>query len=274
MKRLFVLILALAFALSLTACGGSKADTAPAEPEQETEETAPEAIDKAPSGVNEDGMGEDPSHGEGIGEVIALSDEEKAYVVSQTTDTWLAMSQQEKDDLVVLIGRWMEDVTGFVVEDYDDMVVMLDRQMEQYAKNGVNENVVRTAGEIYSVAMPLDDPSLPVAGGTPSGIEEDGMGEDPSYGEGIGEVVALTEEEQAYMLAQTTNSWLELSQQEKDDLVVLIGRTLEASDGFIVEDYEDLVAMLDHQMEQYYRNGVDEGVLETACDILGIEAKG
>ena len=272
MKRLFALILALGFALSLTACGGSKADTAPAEPE--TEETAPEAVDKAPSGIEEDGVGEDPSYGEGIGEVIALSEEEKVYVVSQTTDTWLAMSQQEKDDLVVLIGRWMEDVTGFVVEDYDDMVVMLDRQMEQYARNGVNENVVRTAGEIYSVAMPLDDPSLPVAGGTPSGVNEDGMGEDPSYGEGIGEVVALTEEEQAYMMAQTTNSWLELSQQEKDDLVVLIGRTLEASDGFIVEDYENLVAMLDHQMEQYYRNGVDAGVLATACDILGIEAKG
>lgn len=104
----------------------------------------------------------------------------------------------------------------------------------------------------------------------PSGVQDDGMGEDPSYGEGIGEVVALTPEEESYMLAQTTNTWLELSQSEKDDLVVLIGRTLEASCGFIVEDYDELVAMLDHQMETYYRNGVDEGVLATVRDIFGL----
>ena len=96
------------------------------------------------------------------------------------------------------------------------------------------------------------------------------MGEDPSYGEGIGEVIALSEEETAYMMAQTTNTWLEMSPQEKDDLVVLVGRSLEDSHGFVVPDYEDMVAMLDHQMEQYYRNGVDENVLDVACDIYGI----
>ena len=267
MKRLFVLILALMFTLSMTACSSSK--QGPAAPEKDTQaEVAPS--DKAPSGIQDDGIGDDPSFGEGIGEVIALSDEEKAYMLTQTTNTWLNMSQQEKDDLVVLIGRWMEEITGFIVEDYDDMVVKLDHQMEQYYKNGVNESVVRTAGDIYSVALPLDDPDLP-GYEPPSGVHDDGMGDDPSFGEGIGEVVALTPEEESYMLAQTTNSWLAMSQQQKDELVVLVGRSLEASHNYIVEDYDDLVIMLDHQMEQYYKNGVDEGVLATVLDICGID---
>ena len=90
------------------------------------------------------------------------------------------------------------------------------------------------------------------------------------HGEGIGEVIALSEDELDYMMAQTTNSWLNLTQIEKDDLVVLVGRWLEATTGFIVPDYDELISMLDHQMEQYFRNGVDEGVLQTAQDIYGL----
>lgn len=103
-----------------------------------------------------------------------------------------------------------------------------------------------------------------------SGINDDGIGDDPSFGEGIGEVVALTPEEESFMKKQTTNSWLEMSEQEKNDLVVLIGRYLEDSQGFIVEDYDDLIKMLDHQMEQYYRNELDENVLDTVRDICNI----
>ena len=225
-----------------------------AEPEVETEET-----ETKPSGVWEDGMGEDPSYGEGIGEVIALSDEEKLYVMAQDTNTWLEMSQEEKDDLVVLMGRWMEDVTGYIVEDYDDMVKVLDHQMEQYFKNGVNEGVMKTVGDIYQVAMPLDDPALQV-GERPSGVWDDG----------IGEVVPLTPEEESFVLNWNTNTWLDLNSDEKDELVVLIGRWLEANMGYIVEDYDELVFMLDHQMEQYYRNGVNEKILDTVIDILGL----
>lgn len=95
----------------------------------------------------------------------------------------------------------------------------------------------------------------------PSGIEDDG----------IGEVVSLTAEEKTYVLGQTTNTWLELSQEEKDELVVLIGRWWEACEGYIVEDYDDMVVVLDHQMEQYYSNNVDEGLMSTACDIYGLD---
>ena len=85
-------------------------------PEEQPEEL-PEALpeeqpevqpEEKPSGIHEDGMGYDPDYGEGIGEVIALSDEEKSYVLTQTTNTWLEMEKTEKDELVVLIGRWLE----------------------------------------------------------------------------------------------------------------------------------------------------------------------
>lgn len=32
-----------------------------------------------------------------------------------------------------------------------------------------------------------------------------------------------------------------------------------------------MVSVLDHQMEQYYKNKVDESVLETACDIYKLD---
>ena len=52
--------------------------------------------------------------------------------------------------------------------------------------------------------------------------------------------------------------------------MALVGSSLEVAYGFIVEDYDELVVILDHQMEQYYKNGVDASVLNTVCDIYGI----
>ena len=168
MKRIFTALMALMLVVSMTACGGGKG-TEDTNPKTETTEPAPETkssgtadvnTSKKPSGVQDDGIGDDPSHGEGIGEVVALSEEEKAYVIAQTTNTWLDLSPIEKDDLVALIGRWLEDSSGYIVEDYDDLVVMLDHQMEQYFKNGVNEGVLATVCDICSAAMP--DDALPV----------------------------------------------------------------------------------------------------------------
>ena len=71
MKKFLALILALVFALSATACGGSgKQETVTPEKDTQTEVTP---SDKAPSGIQDDGIGDDASFGEGIGEVIAFS---------------------------------------------------------------------------------------------------------------------------------------------------------------------------------------------------------
>ncbi|MBQ7848480.1 MAG: hypothetical protein IJ343_02005, partial [Clostridia bacterium] len=98
MKRMFALILALVFALSMTACGGSRQETAAPGQDAETEEVTDA---DAPAGIEEDGIGEDPSFGEGIGEVVALTPDEESYMLAQTTNSWLEMTQQQKDDLVV-----------------------------------------------------------------------------------------------------------------------------------------------------------------------------
>lgn len=163
MKRFLTILTALALALSVTACGNSGSDTPAPQPEsppkQEVTTPAPApgsveepVLDTPPSGIWEDGMGDDPMYGEGIGEVIALTEAEQDYMLSQTTNTWLELTQIEKDDLVVLVGRWLEDTSGFIVPDYDELILMLDRQMEQYFRNGVDEGVLSTVKDIYGLA--------------------------------------------------------------------------------------------------------------------------
>ncbi len=104
-------------------------------------------------GLAEDGKGEAPEgiNADGKGEVIPLSYEEMEYVLSQTTEEWLDMTKEEKDNYVVLVGRWWEDYENLIVEDYEDMVKVIDHQMEQYQKNGVNDYVFYTICEIYDV---------------------------------------------------------------------------------------------------------------------------
>ncbi len=101
------------------------------------------------------------------------------------------------------------------------------------------------------------------------GIAEDGKGEDLQgvNADGKGDVVPLVKEEMEYVLKQTTNSWLEMTKEEKDSYVVLVGRWWEDLENIIVEDYEDMVKVIDHQMEQYFKNKVDESVFNTACEI-------
>lgn len=151
------------------------------------------------------------------------------------------------------------------------MVLMLMLSMVACGTDESTEEPVTSEKEQEEIQKEIQEETAEETDSKPSGIHDDGMGEDPDFGEGIGEVVALTPEEESYMLAQTTNSWLELSAMEKGDLVALVGRWLEDTTGFIVEDYDELVLMLDHQMEQYYRNGVDEMVLATVRDICGID---
>ena len=98
----------------------------------------------------------------------------------------------------------------------------------------------------------------------------EGIG-DEFAGEGYGEVVPLTYEEMEYVLAQYTNEWLAMSEDEKSELLSMIGRWWEDYEGHVVEDYDQMLMDMDHQMEQYFRNDVDEGVFQTACDIYGID---
>jgi len=52
---------------------------------------------------------------------------------------------------------------------------------------------------------------------------------------------------------------------------MMVGRWWEDYENIIVEDYDEMVDVLDHQCEQYYRYGVDEFVFFTVCDIYGVD---
>ncbi len=100
---------------------------------------------------NENQLGEGKGEADGIGETKTLTSDEMNYLLAQTTESWLAMTNDEKNDVVILIGRWWEDYENIIVEDYDEMIETLDRQMEQYHKNNIDEGVFETACDIYKV---------------------------------------------------------------------------------------------------------------------------
>lgn len=97
-----------------------------------------------------EGKGEDQT-GEGVGTVVPLSYEEMVYVLEQTTEDWLAMSKEDKEAYVLMVGRWWEDYANLIIEDYDEMIEVIDHQMEQYHKNKVDDFVFVTICEIYEV---------------------------------------------------------------------------------------------------------------------------
>lgn len=96
----------------------------------------------------------------------------------------------------------------------------------------------------------------------------EGIGEE---GEGIGKAKPVTADEINYVLSFRTKSWLALKSEQKEKVVSIMARWWDEVDGYVVEDFDAVLADLDHQMETYFRNNVDEGVFQTACDIYDID---
>ena len=89
--------------------------------------------------------------------------------------------------------------------------------------------------------------------------------------EGTGVVKVITDEEISYILSFRTQSWLNLSDNQQDNVVFLIARWWELVDGYVDPDLNVLKQDLNHQMETYSRNQVNARLFETACDIRGID---
>mgnify|MGYP000949477882 CR=1 FL=1 len=96
----------------------------------------------------------------------------------------------------------------------------------------------------------------------------EGIGEE---GEGIGRTRPVSEDEINYVLSFRTKSWLDLRQEQKEKVVSIIVRWWDETAGYVAEDFDAILAALDHQMETYFRNNTDEGVFQTACDIFGVD---
>ncbi len=98
----------------------------------------------------------------------------------------------------------------------------------------------------------------------------EGIGKDID-GEGIGVTLPVSASETNYVLSFQTKSWLDLKTEQKEKVISIMARWWEEVDGYIVEDFDAVLMDLDHQMETYYKNKVDAGVFETACDIYKID---
>ncbi len=81
----------------------------------------------------------------------ALTDEELKYVSEQTTEDWVAMSDDEKIELVQLIADWWNE-NGDTVEDEDAAIVKaIDEKMQEYKKDNKDEYVFDAACELYKI---------------------------------------------------------------------------------------------------------------------------
>ena len=107
--------------------------------------SALDEIDSAKAALNE------IEEGEGIGRTQPLTDDEINYVISLRTESWLALNEDQKSDVISYIARWWDVVDGYVVEDFDALLADLDHQMATYFRNKVDEGVFRTACDIYNI---------------------------------------------------------------------------------------------------------------------------
>ncbi|MDD4690269.1 MAG: copper amine oxidase N-terminal domain-containing protein [Eubacteriales bacterium] len=95
---------------------------------------------------------------------------------------------------------------------------------------------------------------------------------DNQKGEGIGnDSQSLTTKDMQRVLDTTTNSWLKMTDKEKKEIATLINRWWFEYEGYEPADINEMIEVVDHQMEQYFKNSVDEGVFQTVCDIYGID---
>ncbi len=147
---------------------------------------------------------------------------------------------------------FVSEAVGFTVDnnvDSTDIYIFSPEYMENQIGEGIGETQpVTEEGEGIGETQPV--------------IEE---------GEGIGETQSVTENERNYVLSIRTQSWLDLKQEQKEEVISIMARWWDVVDGYIVENFDSVLADLDHQMETYSRNGVDEGILQTACDIYGLD---
>ena len=153
---------------------------------------------------------------------------------------------------------FVAESVGFTVDsnvDSTDIYFFSPEYMENQEGEGIGEDQI-----------------VDKAGQPGEGIGEDQIEDKAGQpGEGIGETQPVTEDEKNYVLSIRTQSWLDLKQTKKEEVISIMARWWDVVDGYIVEDFDSVLADLDHQMETYSRNGVDEGILQTACDIYGLD---
>ncbi|MDF3003789.1 MAG: hypothetical protein K0S22_261 [Oscillospiraceae bacterium] len=233
MKKLLAIMMALVMALSLAACGGS-------EPTPASSSSTPSQVEDVEFTAEQQALAQEFLDAAATFDIIAdrvnVSDELRS-------DEELITTMNEIADEIIAADEYFSSPETLTPEIMDGLKVAI-AAIHEFA------NVAGSAlDEIDSAKSALNH------------VEE---------GEGIGRTQPLTDSEINYVISLRTESWLDLNQDQKSDAIFLMARWWDVVDGYVVEDFDAVLADLDHQMETYYRNKVDEGVFQTACDIYDI----
>ena len=237
MKKLLVLMMALVIALSLAACGGNNA---------------------APQVVSSTASSSTPSQSKGAeftAEQQALAQEfmDMAEKYDEVVDRVNVSDELRSDEeLITSMNELADEIIA--ADDFFANPETLTPEVMAGLKTIIAEihKFINTAGS-----------ALDEIDSAKAALEE-------NNGEGIGKTQPLTDDEINYVLSLRTESWLALNQDQKSNVISLMARWWDVVDGYVVEDFDAVLADLDHQMETYYRNKVDEGIFQTACDIYSI----
>lgn len=178
------------------------------------------------------------------------------------------------DDTMVAPLDFITEAIGYTFDnnvDSSDIYIFSPYYMENQIGEGIGENQPvkeeQQSGEGIGETQPVAEKKQ----SNESKGQSQPVAEKNQSGEGVGQSLPVTEDEKDYVLSISTASWLELNQDQKYEVIFIMARWWDIVDGYVVEDFESVLADLDHQMETYFRNGVDEGVLQTACDIYGLD---
>jgi len=251
MKKILVFMMALVMPLSLVACGGS-------EPTPASSSSTPSQVKEAEFTEEQQALAQEFIDAATTFDKIAdrvnvsdelLSDEELIAIMNEIADEIIAadeyfsnpktLTPEIMEGLKVSIAAIHEfaDVAGNALDEIDNAKAALE------TKETNKEELIQPSNTSQQT------------------IEQ---------GEGIGMTQPLTDDEINYVISIRTESWLALSQDQKSDVVSLMARWWDVVDGYVVEDFDAVLVDLDHQIETYYRNKIDEGVFQTACDIYSI----
>lgn len=251
MKKLLVFMVAFVVMLSLAACGESKAAPAasPSTPAQaaeaeftaEQQALAQEFLDAAATFDK-------------IADRVNVSDELRS-------DEELVTTMNEIADEIIAADEYFSNPETLTPEIIEGLKVAISEIHEFADVAGTALDEIDSAKAALEAKETNKEELTPPYNASQQTVEE---------GEGVGESQPLTDDEINYVISLRTESWLALNQDQKSNAVSLMARWWDVVDGYVVENFDAVLADLDHQMETYYRNKVDEGVFQTACDIYSI----
>ena len=251
MKKRLVLTMALVMTLSLAACGGSK-------PTPASSSSTPAQVKEVEFTAEQQALAQEfmdaAATFDKIADRVNVSDELRS-------DEELVTTMNEIADEIIAADEYFSNPETLTPEIMEGLKVAIAAIHEFADVAGTALDEIDSAKAALEANETNKEELTPPYNAGQQTVEQ---------GEGIGSTQPLADDEINYVISLRTESWLALNQDQKSNVVSLMARWWDVVDGYVVEDFDAVLADLDHQMETYHRNKVDEGVFQTACDIYSI----